>query len=503
MACEVGRRDFLRWLATSGAGLAAAGLAPAVFAQEAAAAGSDVVVLTPVTLIDGTGAPARSDVAIVLVGDRVAWIGPPADLPPAEGARVLDGRGKYVVPGLCDMHTHGADMVAFPALHLVNGVTTIREMWGYPENRVVRDRIERGELLGPRIVLASGIIDGPVSLLEPPVVQVSTEDEARAAVRTAKAEGAEFVKVYSYLGRDAFGAVAGECGRLGLPFGGHWPYRVTIPEASAAGQRSFEHLYGMGIHTSTRRDEFLAQLAGRPFDPAAPRAFYNLVAELDRQGTLSHSPARARALFELLVHNGSWLSPTLIVNRVISAPAETYAHDPRLRYVQPSLRDYWKERIKVFAPVTPREIAEREAYFQALLGLLGDAYRAGVGVIGGTDCLNPYSFPGFGLHDDLEFLVQAGLSPMQALQTVTRDAARYLGRQDTAGTVTVGKAADLVVLDANPLAGIGAVRRIDTVISRGRVFDRATRAKVLADVETAVQTDAPAARAGAPTHDCC
>src|SRR5207244_3103021 len=146
--------------------------------------------------IDATGAPPRPDVAIVLVGDRVAWIGPPADLPPAEGALVIDGRGKYVIPGLCDMHTHGSDLVAtFPPLHLVNGVTTIRGMWGYPENRAVRDRIESGDLLGPRMVLASGIVDGPVSLLGPPVVHVSTVDEARAAVRTAKAEGAEFVKV--------------------------------------------------------------------------------------------------------------------------------------------------------------------------------------------------------------------------------------------------------------------------------------------------------------------
>ncbi|GAA4537118.1 amidohydrolase family protein [Amycolatopsis samaneae] len=503
VACEVGRRDFLRWLAMSGTGLAAAGVAPALFAQEAAAEGSDVVVLTPVTLIDGTGAPARAEVAIVLVGDRVAWIGAPGDLPPTEGAVVLDGRGKYVVPGLCDMHTHGADVAVFPPLHVVNGVTTTREMWGYPENRAIRDRIERGELPGPRIVLASGIVDGPVSLLDAPVVHVSTEDEARAAVRAAKAEGAEFVKVYSYLGRDTFGAIADECGRLGLPFGGHWPYRVSIPEASTAGQHSFEHMYGMGIHTSARRDQFLARLAGEPFDPAAPRAFYNLVARLDREGTLSHSPARARALYELFVHNGSWLSPTLSVNRVISLPAETYAHDPRLRYVPPSLRDYWKDRIKVFAPSTPQEIAEQEAYFHALLGLVGDAYRAGVGLIGGTDCLNPYVFPGFSLHDELGFLVEAGLPPMRALQAVTRDAARYLGKEDTLGTVTVGKAADLVLLDADPLADIGAVRRIDTVITRGKVLGPAKRKKMLADVEAAAQNGAPAARAGAPMRGCC
>jgi hypothetical protein len=501
---EANRRDFLRWLAVAGAGLAAAGIAPAVFAQEAAAAGADVVVVLGATVVDGTDGPPAPDSAVVLVGDRIAWAGPAADLPPLTGVRVVDGRGRYLVPGLWDLHTHGLDYEAiFPPLYLANGVTGIREMWGYAENRAARDKIVRGELAGPRAVMGSSIIDGPVSLLGPPVTKVATAGEARAAVRTAEAEGADFVKVYSYLGAEAYDAIVDECRRVGLPFAGHWPYRVPQPAASDAGQRSFEHLFGVPAYTSARRDEILATLAATPFDPANPRAFFALARELDRQATEVYSPWRAREFFGRLVRNGTRLSPTMVVNRVICSPADTFAHDPRLKYVPRDLRDFWAEQVRIRTPVTPVEIARQEAYFHAQVELVGAAHRAGVGLLGGTDCLNPYVFPGFSLHDELDYLVEAGLSPRRALQVVTRDAAAFLGRAATAGTITPGKEADLVLLDANPLADIRAVRRIDTVIAAGRVFDRPALDGLLSGVEAAAGAEVNARSVGLPVHSCC
>jgi hypothetical protein len=503
---EANRRNFLRWLAVAGAGLAAAGVAPAVFAQEAAAAGSDVVVVLGATVVDGTDAAPVPHSAVVLVGDRIAWTGPAADLPPLSGGvRVVDGRGRYLVPGLWDLHTHGLDYeTIFPPLYLANGVTGIREMWGYAENRAVRDKIVRGELAGPRVVMGSSIIDGPVSLLAPPVTQVATAEEARAAVRTAEAEGADFVKVYSYLGEEAFAAIADECRRAGLPFAGHWPYRVSQPAASDAGQRSFEHLFGVPVYTSARRDEFLATLAATPFDPAHPRDFFTLARELDRQATEAYSPWRAREFFARLVHNGTRLTPTMVVNRVMCSPADAFAHDPRLKYVPRAVRDVWAEQLRTRTPVTPVEIAQQDAYFHAQVELAGAAHRAGVALLGGTDCLNPYVFPGFSLHDELDHLVEAGLSPHRALQVVTRDAAAFLGRAATAGTITPGKVADLVLLDANPVADIRAVRRIDTVIAAGRVFGRAALDRMLAGVEAAADTTVNARSAtGLAMHSCC
>lgn len=504
---EANRRDFLRWLATAGAGLAAAGIAPALFAQEAAAAGTDVVVVLGATVVDGTDAPARPNSAVVLVGDRIAWVGPAAELPHCAGARIVDGRGRYLIPGLWDMHAHGIDYEQlWPPMFLANGVTGIREMQGYDENRATRDKIVRGELLGPRVVMGSAILDGPVSLLGPPITQVANAEEGRAAVRTAIAQGSDFVKVYFYLPKDAFEGIADECRRFGLPFSGHWPYRLRQVDAAKAGQRTFEHLFGLHIATSSRRDEFLALLDATPFDPDAKRDFFNLARELDRLAAQSYDPATANHHFAALKALDNWVSPTFAVNRVISSPVGTFAHDPRLKYVSQDIIDYWADRLPMFTPVTAEQIAQQDAYFEAQLRLVGEAHRAGLGVLGGTDCLNPYVFPGFSLHDELDYLVQAGLSPRQALQSVTRDAARFLGRSSTAGTITPGKVADLVLLDANPLTDIRAVRRIDTVVTAGRVLDRARLARMLADVETAAKQPPAGANSRSvrlPVRGCC
>jgi len=494
------RREFLRWLSLSGVGIAAGATLPAGWASAAQAApGPDVTVLRHGTLIDGTGSRPRPDTTVVLIGDRIVWTGDDQHrVPVPAGARVVDIRGKFVIPGLWDMHTHGSDFVdIFPPLHIANGVTGTREMWGYPENRAVRDQIERGELLGPRITMASSIIDGPVTLLGPPVTLVATPAEARAAVHTAQAEGSDFVKTYSYLGRDEFAAIIDEAAKLGLPVAGHWPYRVPFLDAAEGGLRSFEHLFGLSLATSSREAEYRAIMEATPFDPAQPRVFFNLARELERQSAQSYHPGKARAVFARLARAGSWQSPTLRVNQVMTSPAETFASDPRLKYMPAVIRDFWAAVIKVNAPSTPEKIVQYREFFQAQLRLVGAASAGGVSIIGGTDCLNPYCLPGFGTHDELALLVEAGLSPMRALQTVTRDAARYLGVDRTMGTVSAGKVADLVVLDANPLADIRNTQRIHAVVARGRLITSEQRQRMLADVEAAANAPTDPARSAA------
>ncbi|KZB84504.1 amidohydrolase family protein [Amycolatopsis regifaucium] len=489
------RREFLRWLAASGTGVALSGLLSGTTTAAASEPAADeIVVITRVTLIDGTGSAPRRDVSVVLVGDRIAWVGTSGQVPDTGVARVIDGRGKYLIPGLWDMHTHGADLEEIvPPLHLVHGVTGGREMWGYAENRATRDRIERGELLGPRLVVGSGIVDGPVTLLGPPVIQVSTDAEARAAVRAEKTAGAEFVKIYSYLGAEALRAVADEVRHQGLRFSGHWPYKVSHFDASDLGQHSFEHFFGVSIHCSSRRDEILARLAATPFDPAAPRDFFNLARRLEFESVSTYSPTVAWSYFGRLRRNGTWHSPTLTINRIVTQPAGTHQRDPRLKYVPADIRESWAVGIERFAPKTLSEIALQERYYQDTLRLVGVAHEAGVGIIGGTDCLNPYTFPGSGLHEELAFLVEAGLSPVQALKTVTGDAAKFLGREHTSGTVTAGKEADLVLLEANPAADIRNVAKIDLVITRGRVLDKTTRQRMLDAVEAAANRPAATA----------
>ncbi|MFB4317095.1 amidohydrolase family protein [Actinomadura sp. 21ATH] len=491
-AYDTSRRDFLRWLSLAG-GAGVAGALPAVLAADARAA-SPVIVVTGGTLIDGTGAPPRRDATVVLVGDRIAWTGHRREMPAPAGARVVDARGRYVIPGLWDMHTHWTELEKIsPPLYLANGVTGIREMWGYAEAREIRRRMDSGEVLGPRMVLAGNIIDGPVSLLGPPAALVRTPDEARAAVREDARNGADFVKIYSYLDRELLDAIAAEARAAGLPLAGHHVYRLGVGEVTGAGMRSFEHLHGMPIPLSSREEEFRRAIAATPLDPADPRAFFRTMRELERRAAATYSPAKARSVYGHWRRAGTWQSPTLTVNRVMTSPPDTYAGDPRLKYIPEALHPVWANAVRLNAPSTPEDVARQAAYFRFQVRLVGEMYEAGVGVLGGTDCGNPYCFPGFGVHDELELLAEAGLTPMQALQTMTRDAARYLGRGGTMGTVTPGKAADLVVLDADPLADIRNTRRVGEVVTRGRLITRAGRERMLAAVEAAAKEPLAAA----------
>ncbi|WP_051116377.1 amidohydrolase family protein [Amycolatopsis nigrescens] len=484
------RRDFLAWLAKSGTGLAVAtGALSALSAGTAEAGESEITVLDGATVIDGTGGRPRRGV-VVLSGDRILAVGPAARGELPAGVRVIDVRGKYVIPGLWDTHVHTLPMDrVYPPLYVVNGVTGIREMYGYghPSLPELRDRINAGTVLGPRMVIASTIVDGPHSIHGPTgAAVVATEAEARAAVRAAKQQGADFVKVYSFLGQDTFTAIADEAGLVGLPFAGHVPDRVSAGVASDAGQRSFEHLFGLFFATSRREDELRQRLVETPVDPANPFAWYATARALEREAVRTHSPGRAAELFDRLRRNGTWASPTLTVLEALSLPFSAFdPADPRLRYLPPFMKDVWLDQLSRTAPSTPESIEEQRRFFEAELRLTGALHRAGVGVLAGTDTNNPYCFPGFSLHDELALLVRAGLSPMRVLRAATADAARYLGLEHTVGTVTPGMAADLVVLDADPLADIRNTRRIHAVVSRGKVIDAARRQELFADIEAA------------------
>ncbi|MEW9555274.1 amidohydrolase family protein [Nonomuraea sp. NPDC050783] len=466
--------------------------------------GTGVLAVAGATVIDGTDGPPARDQTIVMAGGLIIWSGPSAQAVVPHGATVVNARGTFVIPGLWDMHTHmtATDERVYPPLYLAHGVTGIREMWGDPTLYALRTRIEAGALLGPRIVTAGSIVDGVPSVW-PDATQVASPEEGRAAVRATAAEGAEFVKVYSHLGDDIFGAILDEARRHDLPVAGHLPWRVGAGRASDAGMHSMEHLFGLPTAVSAREEEIRRTLAETPIDPADPRRYYDLARELDRQASLSHVPAKAARLFERLARNNTWQSPTLRILSVASSPADTFADDPRLKYVPQDVRAYWRERLGELAPSTPKQIAEQSAFLRYRMDMVAEMHAAGVSIIGGTDTPNPYVFPGSGVHDELALLVRAGLSPGQALRSMTSEAARCLGLQDLVGTLAAGKAADLLVLDADPLRDIRNTQKIRSVVVRGRLLDRRRLDDMLAGVEAAVAAPAtaPSRLAGRPA--CC
>ena len=313
---------------------------------------------------------------------------------------------------------------------------------------------------------------------------MATVAAARAAVHQAKRDGADFIKVYSFLRDNTFTAVAEEARRVGLRIAGHVPDRMSAVRTSDLGMRTQEHLYALYVDVSTERDRIRQTIETMPFDPTAPVNWFFAVRELEREAIRSYDPARAAGVFAALVRNRTALSPTLTVLRLFTTTPEVTKDDPRVKYVPSWVRDDWNSTLG--DPWSPAQIAAGREFFDASAQLVRDAAAAGVTMVTGTDggASAPYIFSGFGLHDELALMVRVGLTPMQAILASTRDAARMAGQQHLSGTVAPGKAADLLVLDANPLADIRNTQRIHAVVANGRLISQSERERMLADIET-------------------
>jgi imidazolonepropionase-like amidohydrolase len=439
--------------------------------------------ITGVTVIDATGAAPRPGMTVLIADGRIATIGKDVAIP--EKANVVHGAGKFLIPGLWDMHVHWNDAAYLP-LFIANGVTGIRIMWGLPHHLEQRKRIAAGDLLGPRMVIAGPLIDGPRPYWRESVA-AATAEQGRQAVQRTRAEGYDFVKVYDSLPRAVFFALADEAGKLKLPLAGHAPAAVGVAAASDAGQRTIEHLTGMLIGVSSVEEVLRREFAAAArLGPAADAA---MLRGLGARMLDTYDAGKAAALYAKLKANGTWQVPTFTVLRFVSHAREPqHAADPRLRYMPPRVRSMWSNDPRT-RDLLPEDLDHQKRIFQRRLELVGEMHRAGVGILAGSDTLNPWCFAGFSLHDELEWLVKAGLSPMAALQAATRDPAIYLGRAQELGTVEQGKIADLLLLDADPAQDIRNTRRIAAVIAGGKVFSREALDRMLGEIERLANTN--------------
>ena len=456
-------------------------LSPVGVAASPQPADPPAIAITHVTVIDTTGGPAQPDMTVVIAGDCIAEVGKSGKVTIPKDARVVDATGKFLIPGLWDMHIHWLDP-AYLTLFIANGVTGARIMWGAPDHHQWRKDIEKGTLVGPRLVIASTIIDGPKPIW-PGSTGVGTTDEGREAVRKAKLDGADFIKVYSLLPRDVFFAIADEAHRVGLPVDGHVPQSVSVTEAAGAGMRCAEHLTGMLTECSSHETELRKpNPTVMDFTSEEGRAARR---SASRDSVESYDAAKAKAVFARLVREGMWQCPTLTVLRnIANLDDPTITKDPRLKYMPESTRTMWNPANDFrFRARTAEDAEVSRLTYRKQFEIVGAMRRAGVGIVAGTDVLNPYCFPGFSLHDELELLVSAGLTPMEALQAATWNPARMLGREKELGSVAKGKLADLVLLDGNPLESIGNTRRINAVVANGRLYSRAELDAMLTAVE--------------------
>lgn len=428
------------------------------------------LVLAHVTIVDVTGGPSRADMTVVIRGDRIAEIGKTGETLPPPDATVVDASGKFLIPGLWDMHVHGFGRDSLK-LFTANGVTGVREMFGNSDLLRWRDEIAKGLLTGPRMIVASPIIDGPQPVW-PHSIAVGNEEEGRKAVRKVKQWGADFVKVYSLLPRDAYFGIADESRRQGITFVGHVPFAVSAAEASDAGQKSIEHLTGVLLACSYKETELRNEIVQARSPGARSRADGEELLE-------TFNDRKAKDLFARFVKNQTWQCPTLTVLRSNAYLGDqNFRKDPRLKYVPRPIRERWGQRI---ANRNDNDYARK--VFKKEVEIVGAMQRAGVQLLAGTDTGNPFCFPGFSLHDELALMVIGGLTPSESLRAATLNPAKFLGLDKTLGTIEMGKIADLVLLDADPLVDIRNTQKINAVISNGRLLDRKALNKMLAQAE--------------------
>jgi imidazolonepropionase-like amidohydrolase len=443
-------------------------------------------------VIDATGAAARPDSTVLIAGQQIVAVGPARAIAIPGGTSVLDATGKFLIPGLVDAHVHltgagepaGSRQFLIPLL-VANGITTVRDMGGQVDLlKRLRGEIGSGKLVGPQIFFTGPYLDGDPPGYQPSMV-VKNAADARNAVDRLAAEGVDFIKTQSRLERDAYFAIAEESKLKGIRFVGHVPDRVSALEASNAGQASIEHLTGVLLACSSKEDE----LRREQFLPGPPHETTGQALNRSRawQGKLleTYSPEKAGALFRTFAHNSTWQVPTfpILVHFGFMTPQTDLSGDPRMKFISQGERRIWAAGIheRLQDRATP-DFAIREEIVKRMLDVVGQMQKEGVPLMAGTDTAAPNVFPGSSLHEDLAYLVQAGLTPMQALQAATKNPAEFLHQLGTHGTIEAGKSADLVLLEANPLEDIHNTQKIRAVILRGQVFDRAALDAMLASV---------------------
>jgi len=447
-----------------------------------------VVALTHVAIVDPSGTATQRDRTVVVSGDRIAQIGGTGEVTIPPAARVIDGTGKYLIPGLWDMHahvfTHRGD--AFFPLYAVAGVTGVRDMHTVvpmAEIQEHRRRLAAGTLIGPRLIAVAGpLIAGPSGQGRfPSQCVVSTPAEARAAVVARKRMGVDFIKVHGGLSQDLLLAIADEAKQQGLPVLGHAPGRPE--DASDAALRSIEH--NTGVRMSGSPDAAALRKQNAASVPEEGVGF--VIQNLRRRAKARFDEQTAQPLFAKFRANDTWLVPTLVQGLVWQYLADgTLPYPDWLRYMPRSFTSTWKNS-PGFQNPSAQDLVEGNNDLRIAVEIVAAMRRAGLKLMAGTDANGPFPalIPGISLHEELSLFVEAGYTPAEALRAATLAPAQFLGREGDFGTVEPGKIADLVLLDADPLVDIRNTRRIQAVVLHGRFLDRNALDEILSRLEAA------------------
>ncbi len=448
-------------------------LAPSLSAQQ------PTVVIKGGTLIDVRTGDQVTDSVIVVEGNRIKQVGKEPEVVVSREAQVIDAHGKWIIPGLMDMHAHISETPNIPLeLYLVNGVTTIRDPAGnLTPLRLARQDIDSGKRTGPRLFFSGYVLDGNPPLWPDFSVMADTPERAESAVNFLIDQGVDLIKVYNSVTEPALVAIVRTAHARGIPVTGHVPRSITMTRAVELGMDGLEHI----------------RVTGRELLPLEEADKIDFLPFVEREARLWQrfdldSP-RMKELVSFLAEKKIFLDPTLTVDELSSfALYEEQAKDPNNRFLpRKSFTDEVETAPDVFR--LPPELKDAAAEgFRKRLRFIGMCSRAGVQIIAGTDGVGAGKLlPGFGLQYELQLLAQAGLTPIQVIQAATINAARALKKEEDLGSVETGKLADLVILSASPLVDIRNTSKIDGVMIGGRLLDRKALDAMLAQAEAAAK----------------
>jgi imidazolonepropionase-like amidohydrolase len=397
--------------------------------------------------------------SVLIAGGEIKRVGPEHSFHPPGDATVVNGRGKYLMPGLWDMHVHLWYPVNEFPLYLSWGVTGVRDMGSnLARTKQWQHQVDTGKLLGPHVITPGPPFDGRASD-DPklPVIIVHTPEEARREYDVVEGEHVDFIKVLSSLPPDAYFALLDRARKWGLPVAGHVPEGVTVWQAIEARQRSMEHLIGVLLAGSAEETKIRRLLAD-----AKTRGDGKKRRELYSHAMDTFDWERADKMFAQMKLYDVWQTPTLTMwRRAFAMDPDMTVKSPELMRTPTAIRSHWEKPEEPQAEI--RELTNRQ--YELYNQIVSRMQQDGVPLLAGTDTGDPWSFPGLELHEELELMVKAGLTPVEALRTATVSAARYLDAADSVGRIESGYVADLVLLDANPLADIANARRIAAVFA--------------------------------------